>query len=97
MTLRSSVLYFSQNLQYIYFVNKDVVREPFLMTLLPGDFSVYIQYKVMLFCRWGLRDQEKKQQEARRREILVLIHHHLLEEGLKEAADILGTERLNKH
>jgi len=66
--------------------------ESFLMTLLHGHFSVYIQYKVMIFCRWGLRDQEKKHQEARRREILVLIHHHLVEEGLKEAADILGTQ-----
>ena len=40
--------------------------------------------------RWGARDEERRHQEARRRELLVLIHHHLLEEGLKDTANVLG-------
>ncbi|XP_023323521.1 uncharacterized protein LOC111697673 [Eurytemora carolleeae] len=53
---------------------------------------IHLEDQTMPESKWGLRDQEKKHQEARRREILVLIHHHLVEEGLKEAADILGTQ-----
>ena len=40
--------------------------------------------------RWVARDQDKRAQEAKKREMLILVHKHLLEEGLIDAATVLG-------
>ena len=39
------------------------------------------------------RDQDKRAQEAKKREMLILVHKHLLEEGLIDAATVLGNSK----
>ena len=78
-----------------FFVNKQKNPENKAFFL----FSVLVQLILHGTCRlkwvdvgvrWGAREQERRHQEARKRELMVLIYRHLLEEGLKESADILG-------
>ena len=44
--------------------------------------------------RWVARDQDKKMQDARKREMLVLVHKHLQDEGLIDAASVLGNQHI---
>ena len=49
-----------------------------------------LNYYNFFLYRWAARDQDKKAQEGRKRDMLVLVHKHLFEEGLTDAATILG-------
>ena len=56
-------------------------------------FTKFIRYCLKNF-RWVARDQDKKMQDARKREMLVLVHKHLQDEGLIDAASVLGNQHI---